>query len=329
MARAHAPRACRRKETTDGAHLMETRANYVLIGVFTILTVVFLLLFALWASNFSSSRNWREYTVVFTEPVTGLTEGGSVQYNGLGVGTVESLSLDDNDARRVIARLKLKANTPVKTDTRAKLSQQGITGVPFIQLTGGSPAAPALQPGADGQPPVIRTEPSALQNIADTANRLVARLDQLMSEDNINRISTTLANLEQISNGIAGRGEDISQLILNARDATAALKTTLDNANGTVEGLDRNLVQRLPALMDKLDAVVAKLDATAGNANALIAENRPALQSFTNDGLAQMGPTLVELRALLRDLRSLSGRLEGNPARYILGRDAPKEFDPK
>lgn len=308
---------------------METRANYVLIGAFTILTVVFLLLFALWASNFSSSRNWREYTVVFTEPVTGLTEGGSVQYNGLGVGTVESLSLDDNDARRVIARLKLKANTPVKTDTRAKLSQQGITGVPFIQLTGGSPSAPALQPTADGQPPVIRTEPSALQNIADTANRLVARLDQLMSEDNIRRISTTLANLETTTNALASRHDDIGQLIVNARDATAALKTTLDNANGTVKGLDQNLVQRLPALMDKLDAAVAKLDATAGNANALIAENRPALQSFTNDGLAQMGPTLVELRALLRDLRALSGRLEGNPARYILGRDAPKEFDPK
>lgn len=308
---------------------METRANYVLIGTFTLVTTVVLLLFALWASNFSAERNWREYMVVFTEPVTGLTEGGSVQYNGLAVGTVESLNLDDNDARRVIARLKLKANTPVKTDTRAKLSQQGITGVPFIQLTGGSPNAPALQASADGQLPVIRTEPSALQNIADTANRLVARLDQVLSEDNIKRIAATLEHLEQATGSIAGRREEISELIVNARDATATLKTTLDHADGAVQGIDRNFVQRLPALLDKLDAVVVKLDATAGNANAMIAENRPALQSFTSDGLAQLGPTLVELRALMRDLRALSGRMEGNPARYILGRDAPKEFEPK
>ncbi len=308
---------------------METRANYVLIGTFTLVTTVLLLLFALWASNFSAARNWREYMVVFTEPVTGLTEGGGVQYNGLAVGTVESLNLDDNDARRVIARLKLKANTPVKTDTRAKLSQQGITGVPFIQLTGGSPNAPALQASADGQLPVIRTEPSALQNIADTANRLVARLDQVLSEDNIRRISQTLEHLEQASGSIAGRRQEIGELIVNARDATAAMKTTLAHADGAIQDLDRNLVQRLPALLDKLDAVVTKLDATAGNANAMIAENRPALQSFTSDGLAQLGPTLVELRALMRDLRALSGRLEGNPARYILGRDAPKEFDPK
>lgn len=308
---------------------METRANYVLIGTFTLVTTVLLLLFALWASNFSAARNWREYMVVFTEPVTGLTEGGSVQYNGLAVGTVESLNLDDNDARRVIARLKLKANTPVKTDTRAKLSQQGITGVPFIQLTGGSPDAPALQPAADGRLPVIRTEPSALQNIADTANRLVARLDQVLSEDNIRRISQTLEHLEQASGSIAGRREEIGELIVNARDATATLTATLAHADGAVQGIDRNFVQRLPALLDKLDAVVVKLDATAGNANAMIAENRPALQSFTSDGLAQLGPTLVELRALMRDLRALSGRMEGNPARYILGRDAPKEFDPK
>lgn len=308
---------------------METRANYVLIGAFSLLTVVCLLLFALWASHFSSSRNWREYRIVFSEPVTGLTEGGSVQYNGLAVGTVAQLSLDETDPRKVIARLKLKANTPVKVDTRAKLSQQGITGVPFVQLSGGSPAAAPLEAAPGEDLPVIRTEPSALQNITDAGNRLVARLDQLLSEDNIRRISTTLDNLEKTTSSIAGQREDIARLVVNARDASAALKTTLDSANGTLDGLDRNLVQRLPALLDKLDKAVAGLDATAGNANALIAENRPALRQFTRDGLAEVGPTLAELRALLRDLRVVSERLQGNPAGYLLGRDAPKEFDPQ
>ena len=149
---------------------METRANYVLIGAFTILATVCLLIFGLWAAKFSTDRNWRQYEVIFTEPVTGLTEGGSVQFNGISVGTVDNLSLDANDARKVIALLKLKADTPVKVDTRAKLSQQGITGVPFIQLTGGSPQAARLEPDSSRDIPIIRTEPSALQNIADTAH---------------------------------------------------------------------------------------------------------------------------------------------------------------
>ena len=308
---------------------METRANYVLIGAFTILATVCLLLFALWAAKFSSDRNWREYQVVFTEPVTGLTEGGSVQYNGIAVGTVDRLSLAPEDARKVVALLKLKADAPVKVDTRAKLSQQGITGVPFIQLTGGSPQAALLERNDNGDIPIIRTEPSALQNIADTANRLVARMDELLSEQNIARISTTLQNLQDATDSIAGQKDDIAKLIVNAREVTDGLKVTISSANGAIDGIDRNLVDRLPALMDKLDATVAKLDSAAGNADALIAENRPAVKSFANDGLAQLGPTLAELRRLIRDLRNLSDRIEDKPARYLLGRDAPKEFEPQ
>lgn len=308
---------------------METKANYVLIGAFTVLTVVFLLLFTLWATKYSTSRDWREYEVIFTEAVTGLTEGSSVQYNGLAVGTVDSLNLDDKDPRKVVAILKLRKNTPVKIDTRARLSQQGITGVPFIQLSGGSPKSPLLEalPGQDL--PIIRTAPSALQNIADTANRLVERLDQLASEDNIRRITATLENLEQTSHTLADNRENIAQLIVNARDATASLKITLATTNGTIEGIDQNLVRRLPALLDKLDATITKLDTAAGNANALIAENRPGLRNFSQDGLSQVGPALTELRAVLRELHSVTERMGNNPARYLLGRDAPREFDPK
>ena len=308
---------------------METKANYVLIGGFTILTVVFLLLFTLWATKFSTSRDWTSYEVVFNEAVTGLTEGSSVQYNGLGVGTVESLSLDDKDARRVIAILKLRKNTPIKIDTRATISQQGITGVPFILLSGGSPNAAMLevQPGEDY--PIIHATPSALQNIADTATRLVARLDQLMSDDNIRNINATLANLQKTTDTLAQNRENIAQLIVNARDASAGLRTTLASANGAINGIDQNLVKRLPALLDKLDATIGKLDSAAGNADAMIAENRPALRNFTHDGLSQVNPTLIELQGVLRDLHNVVDRLDNHPARYILGRNAPREFDPK
>ncbi|MEO6154953.1 MAG: MlaD family protein [Thermomonas sp.] len=308
---------------------METRANYVLIGGFTILATVCLLLFALWAAKFSSDRNWRQYEVIFTEPVTGLTEGGGVQYNGISVGTVDTLSLAPDDARKVVALLKVKADTPVKVDTRAKLSQQGITGQPFIQLTGGSPQAARLLPNNDDDIPIIRTEPSALQNIADTANRLVARMDKLISDENIAKLSATIDHLEQATGSVADQREDISALIINARKATETLQVTLATANGALNKVDRNVVDKLPALMAKLDATVGKLNSVAGNANALISENRPAIQSFANDGLSQLGPTLADLRALIGDLRQVTDRLEGGPASYILGRDAPKEFEPK
>src|SRR3546814_15832742 len=106
---------------------METKANYVLIGAFTILVSLFLLGFGLWAAKYSSDKSWREYDVVFREPVTGLTNGSSVQYNGIAIGTIESLKLAPNEPRAVIARLKLQADAP-GTDERRVGREGGRTG---------------------------------------------------------------------------------------------------------------------------------------------------------------------------------------------------------
>ncbi len=307
---------------------METKANYVLIGAFTILVTAFLLLFSLWAAKYSSDRSWNEYLVIFTEPVTGLSEGSSVQYNGIAVGTVDNLMLAPDDPRKVVARLRLQATTPVRADTRARMSMTSLTGPPIIQLTGGSPDAPELRARREGEPPVIQTAPSALQNIADTANRLVERLDEVLSEENVGRIANTLANIEGMTGAIAGQREDLGQMIVNARRASEQLEQTLTTTNRAMANFDRELVDRLPALVSRLESTLTRLDSAAQGADSVINENRAAISSFANDGLAQMGPTLAELRALIRDLRRISDRLDANPARYLLGRDAPKEFEP-
>jgi phospholipid/cholesterol/gamma-HCH transport system substrate-binding protein len=308
---------------------METRANYILIGVFTLATAAFLLLFGLWAAKYSSDKDWRYYDVIFNESVTGLTEGGSVQYNGIGVGTVSDLRLAPDDPRRVIARVKLRAETPVKIDTRAKLSFTGLTGTAFIQLTGGSPNAQPLRGDDNDDVPVIQTEASALQNIAETANRLVARLDQVLSDENIRNIAKTLDSIQSATGSIAEQREDLGKLIVNARVASEKLSSTLDTTNGAIASLDRELVNKLPGLIGKLDSTLNRLDSAAGNADKLLSENRGAINDFTGDGLSQVGPALEELRVLVRDLRRISTRLDANPAGYVLGRETPKEFEPK
>lgn len=307
---------------------METKANYVLIGAFTLIVSVFLLLFALWAAKYSSEKSWREYAVVFNEPVTGLSEGSSVQYNGISVGTVEDLSLAPNDPRQVLARLRLEADVPIKVDTKAKMSQAGLTGSPFIQLTGGSPTSPALVEVDKRDVPVIQTEASALQNIADTANRLVERLDEVLSEANVKRVAGTLENLETMTGAIADQREDLKLLVINARKSSEQLEKTLSTTDRAINDIDREVVDKLPGLIAKLDSTLTNLDSAAKGADGIVNENRAAISSFANDGLAQLGPTLSELRALVRDLRRLSDRLEGSPARYILGRDGTKEFEP-
>ena len=309
--------------------MMETKANYVLIGAFTLLVSVLLLLFALWAAKYSSEKSWQPYVVVFTEPVTGLSEGSLVQYNGIAVGTVQTLRLSPKDPRRVVATLRVQADAPVKTDTRAKMSMSGITGSPFIQLTGGSPGAPLLADADRREVPVIQTEASALQNIADTANRLVARLDQVLSEENVARVANTLENIEAMTGAVADQREDLRAMIVSARRSSEQLEATMAKANGVVSDVDREFVDKLPALVGKLDSTLDRLDSAALGAQTIVTENRGAIRAFTHDGLGQLGPTLTELRALVRDLRRISDRLEGGAAGYLLGHDAPKEFEPK
>lgn len=304
---------------------METKANYVLIGAFTLAISLFGLLFALWAANWSSEREWNFYRIVFDEAVTGLFEGGSVRYNGITVGTIDKLTLAPNDPRKVVAEVRIADETPIKTDTRAKISQDGLTGPTFIQLSGGSPNAPLLRSDDKDDIPIIATEPSALQNIADTANRLVTRMDQLLSDENVRRISASLDNIEQLTGTVAAQREDIGQLIVNARDASEQLKVTMQTTQGAVERLDREVVREMPALVARLDRTLAQLESVATNANGLITENRAPIQN----GIQQLGPTLTELRGLVRDLRRVASRLDSNPAGYVLGRQQPKEFVPE
>ena len=307
---------------------METRANHVLIGLFTILVTLLGVFFALWAANYASNRDWDEYDVIFTEAVTGLGTGGIVQYNGINVGEVRRLSLDPQDPRKVIARIRLAADTPVKIDTKAKLAFIGLTGVAQIQLSGGLPESPRLLPTRDRKVPVIPTQPSALQNIAEAANDIVERLRTILSDQNIERISGTIDDVHQVTSTIAAQKEDVAGLIRNLRDATAQLNITLGKAQGSLDTIDKQVVQNLPEIMAKLDRTLGALESTAKNANGMIADNRQAVASFSQDGLAQVGPTLAELRELMRDLRRGTSRLDRNPGGYVTGRNRPEEFDP-
>lgn len=307
---------------------METRANHVLIGAFTILVTLMAVLFALWAANYTSSRNWDEYDVVFEEAVTGLGTGGTVQYNGISVGEVRRLSLDPRDPRKVVARIRLQADTPVKIDTKAKLAAVGLTGVTQIQLTGGMPESPRLLPTPERKVPVIATEPSALQNIAVAANDIAERLRTILSDDNIKRISATLDNLDALSTGLADQKDGVAALIKDLRGVSTQLNATLGKAQGTLGTVDKS-VQDLPAIMKKLDRTLAEFESVGANANTLIGDNRKAIAGFTQDGLTQVGPTLAELRVLLRDLRKVVAGLDRNPGGYITGRTRPEEFEPK
>lgn len=314
---------------------METRANHVLIGLFTLIVALGAVLFALWAAKYSAEQGWTEYDIVFAEAVTGLSTGGIVQYNGINVGEVRKLSLDSRDPNKVIARIRVESGTPVKVDTKAKLAFVGLTGVAQIQLSGGMATSPPLLPKGHEKVAKIYAEESAIgkllsstEDITTTAADVLLRLNRVLSDENVRHINQTLDHLDTMTGSLSAEGGDLRELLKNARVASAKLEGTLTHTDTMVSNLDQNLVRELPPLVAKLDKSLDHFESLTRNADALVGNNADSLNNFSSQGLTQVGPALNELRRLLRDIDRLSARLENNPAGFVLGHGKPKEFKP-
>lgn len=312
---------------------METSAHHVLIGLFTVIVVTAALLFGLWLAKTSSDQAFHDYQVVFNEAVTGLSQGAAVQYNGIKVGDVTRLKLDPTDPRRVLARIRVAADTPVKQDTQAKLALTGVTGLSIIQLSGGSPQSPPLR-GRDGQVGVIIAAPSPLtkllaggEDLMLNINEVIAKAGHLLSADNVQHINNTLTHLDQMTGAVAEqRGEIhelLQQLALASRNANATLAQTEElarNANGLINGPGK-------AALDSIRASMASLQQASASVEQLLNDNHDDLNNGMR-GLGDVGPALIELRKTLESLQTITRKLDNNPSGYLLGRDQAKEFKP-
>ncbi|EZP68162.1 MCE family protein [Pseudomonas sp. P7] len=312
---------------------METRAHHVMIGLFSVIVVVGAMLFGLWLAKSSVDSAFQDYEVIFNEAVSGLSQGSSVQYSGIKVGDVISLSLDPNDPRRVLARIRLAGQTPIKEDTQAKLALTGITGTSIIQLSGGTPQSAVLK-GKDGNLPQIIASPSPIARLLNNSNDLMTGINLLLhnanemfSSDNVERLSKTLDNLQQTTGAIADQRGDIKvvmqQLMQVSKQATAALEQTtvlMRNANGLLNDQGKQAFGSAEQAMKSLEQSTATI-------NTLLTNNKDSVNSGMQ-GLNELAPAVRELRETLGSLRAISRRLEANPSGYLLGSDKNKEFTP-
>jgi phospholipid/cholesterol/gamma-HCH transport system substrate-binding protein len=137
-----------------------------------------------------------------------------------------------------------------------------------------------------------------------------------------------ISQLEEVTGTLASEKQEIAQLLRSARAAADKLDTTLASADRTINNLDTGLVQELPALVAKLDRTLTSLESAGKSADGILTDNREALGEFAQDGLGQVGPTMRQLRALIRELDDLAEKVEGNPAGFLLGKEKPEEFVP-
>jgi phospholipid/cholesterol/gamma-HCH transport system substrate-binding protein len=303
--------------------MMETRARFVLIGLFTILGFLGGLGFVLWLAKVQIDRTYAQYDIVF-DTVEGLGQAGAVRYNGVDVGKVLTIALDRRDPSLVRVRIEIYASTPVREDTVATLASQGVTGVTFIALAGGTADAARIVAVAPADVPVIRSESSAVQDLMTDAPDLLTEAIALISEV---RTFITPANRDAVAAILAdisaatGRIEAISQRAegtLDAFDATLAeMDLTLVAAQEGIGHADALIVDQLPRLMARLEEAA---DGAAVAMSGLAAFARNDLPGLS----ARLGDVIESARGAIASIDALTGQVASDPGRFLLGNQTPE-----
>jgi phospholipid/cholesterol/gamma-HCH transport system substrate-binding protein len=316
---------------------METKANYVLIGAFVLLAAGALALFTLWIAGNPLNRSYADYDVIFEGPVNGLTEGGEVRFNGIKVGEVQTLRLDREDPNKVVARIRIDAQTPVRTDSVAQLNFMGITGVTFIQILAGDPKKPLLT-SVNGQTPQIFTSRTLVdelfqggQDLLGVSGDTIKKINEMLSDENLAHLTATLASIDKVAAKIAQDDGLIDS-------ATSALKS-IDKAAATIEGTAQTVDQALASMSKDVNSVstdasraLAELEPTLkdariamANVNGAVAQINTDLAPSATTAIQNIGHAATDIQGMMLRLQGLLAQIEQDPSRFVYQQPPPVE----
>ena len=266
---------------------METRANYVLIGSFTLAVIAAAFGFVLWFQSLHTTKARSPLRIVFEGPAAGLRNGGSVNFNGIRVGEVISVKLDN--PRRVVALAMVENNAPIRKDTLVGLEFQGLTGVAAISLKGGEEAAPPVPLDEDGVP-VLTADPNRLQDVTEAIRGTLQNINRVVA-DNQEAVKNSLRNLETFTNSLSRNAERIDAIM------------------GRVDGV-----------MGKADNLMLGLNSLAGGKDGgELFLTVKSIRELAEDFDKRSGALMADGRKTLSDISRAVNNFDRNPTRVLFG----------
>ena len=300
--------------------MIETKVNYTLVGAFVVVLGAALIGGVLWlAAGGAFQKRYDLYLAIMEESVAGLNLNAPVKYNGVDVGKVRSIDLDPANPERVNLLFAIERGTPVKADTVAVLKTQGLTGIAYVELSGGARNAALLTAEAGAQYPVIRTKASLAARLENVLTTVLAKLDStstsvnaLLSPENQAAFKSTLADIASVARTIAARKETLDAGIV------AAARTFDNGARATAQlapVIER--IGRGAAAVEKMGDQAAAASTQAADTVASVGAD---IKRFSAETLPELERLLGELSVLSASLRRLTEQTERNPASLLFGR---------
>lgn len=309
---------------------METKANYLLIGVFVLGVIGLLLGFIYWMGKDASGSQGKSYYVLFDGSVQGLTEASPVLFNGIRFGAVRSIEIVPEDTRKVRALISVRGDTPVRTNSSARISQQGLAGWVALEITPGTPGSPMLEAKTNEKYPVIYADPgsggmmSGLSDAAGQANALMTRLNNVVAI-NEESLRHTLSNVEAFSATLAERKDDVGAFVQELKTLTERLDkmavkidSAVDRVAGAASDHPDSVVSQVQQAATSFHQLAEKLDKSVGDRSA-------AITGDAERSLRELELFLKDGRRLIDNLDHVVHKFEASPTGFLLGgQQSPK-----
>ena len=285
---------------------METRAGYMIVGLFVLLSLAGTLLFFLWITRSNLSYTSNLYTIYFSGPVTGLTVGGPVNLLGVPVGTIRGIALNRDHPEYVEITVAIREDVLIKNDAYASLELQGLTGYKFIQIYGGAHASPILRVKPGQRYPVITARYSGVEEIMTMLPRMVSKLTKFVdnlnvtfNDENKKHFSDSLKNIDILSQNLAESAKPLNKLIANTN-------TTMTTINQEVNKVGQSAQKVLQSMGNASDDIKNYLE-----------KNKVALDNFTQSGSYELLQAVSETRKMVKTANNLFEKLNSNPRSLI------------
>ncbi|MEM5582006.1 MULTISPECIES: MlaD family protein [unclassified Roseibium] len=275
---------------------MDTRANYILIGAFMVAILIGAFGFVYWLAVTAESRQNVEMKIIFPGPVTGLPVGGQVLFNGIKVGDVKSLDFAPDDPTKVVATVGIKPTTPLRKDSKATLNFTGLTGVAYVDLSGGTQQSDFMLDGNEHTVPVIYADRSFFDDIVDGARDVLKRADTTMKtvddllHDNAPAITKIVNNAETFSAALAANSDGVKDFMASIGKASDAFGSLSGRLEKLVDQGERLLAavpsDKVTAIVDDFSKFSESLGKASKDIDLLMADAQGAakeLETFTKN----------------------------------------------
>lgn len=295
---------------------METRANYVLIGMFTLAVLAGAFGFVFWLQNIGSAGEPAYFRVEFDGSVSGLRTGASVLFNGIKVGEVTGLALNPQRPQQVVATIAVGKSVAVRPDTQIALQFQGLTGIAALSLTGGSPDKAPLV-GSKEKPPLLVAPSGATQDVTETARAVLQRLDNLL-KNNEQSVHDTLANLDKLSATLAANSKRFDSVLANIDKFTGTLASNSDRIDKIAQGL-QDLTGGKDGKGGEINEAAKSLRELVDNVDKRTASIEAGINRLTTAGTRQIDSLAADAHRTLSGVERAVNDLDRNPSRVLFG----------